>query len=184
MVFFQFPRKQPLRLNDPPIPCVIDQGANRDLSFTERFADITKVMHRKNFWYPLVWSLREYRAKAKPQGSNRVYSSPEPCVRGGSAADWRMGRDQPPLAWGQEFNRKVKSKVTPSYPELARRLNITGVVKVQVTVSANGSVKDAKVMGGHPVLVNAAMDAVKKWRFETASQETTGMVEFHFDPTQ
>ena len=89
-----------------------------------------------------------------------------------------------PLAWGQELNRKVKSKVTPSYPELARRLNITGVVKVQVTVSANGSVKDAKVMGGHPVLVNAAMDAVKKWRFETASQETTGMVEFHFDPTQ
>jgi len=90
----------------------------------------------------------------------------------------------PPVAWGQEFNRKVKSKVTPSYPELARRLKITGVVKVLVTVSANGSVKDAKVMGGHPVLVNAAMDAVKKWRFEAGSEESTGVVEFRFDPTQ
>jgi TonB family protein len=90
----------------------------------------------------------------------------------------------PPVAWGQEFDRKLKSKVTPSYPELARRLKITGVVKVLVTVSANGSVKDARVMGGHPVLANAAMDAVKKWRFEAGPEESTGVVEFRFDPTQ
>ena len=78
----------------------------------------------------------------------------------------------------------VKSKVTPSYPELARRLKITGVVKVLVTVSADRSVKDAKVMGGHPVLVTAAMDAVKKWRFEAGPGESTGVVEFRFGPTQ
>jgi TonB family protein len=51
-------------------------------------------------------------------------------------------------------------------------------------LNANGSVKDAKVMGGHPVLVNAAMDAVKKWRFEAGPGESTGVVEFRFDPTQ
>src|ERR1700704_2353892 len=89
-----------------------------------------------------------------------------------------------PLAWGQEIERKTKSKVTPVYPELARRMNITGVVKVQITVAANGSVKNVKLVGGHPVLANVALDAVKKWRFETGPQESTGIVEFHFDPTQ
>jgi TonB family protein len=88
-------------------------------------------------------------------------------------------------AWGQEeITRKVKTKVAPAYPELARRMNITGAVKVQVTVSANGTVKTAKLVGGHPVLANAALDAVKKWRFETGPEESTGIVEFRFDPTQ
>jgi len=89
-----------------------------------------------------------------------------------------------PQAWGQELNRKAKSKVAPAYPELARRMNITGVVKVLITVTTSGTVKDAKLVGGHPVLANAALDAVKKWRFEAAPQESTGIVEFRFDPTQ
>jgi TonB family protein len=94
-----------------------------------------------------------------------------------------------PLGWGQEIkgqetNRKVKSKVSPVYPELARRMNITGVVKVRVTIAANGSVKDAQLVGGHPVLASAAMEAVKKWRFETRPEETAETVEFRFDPGQ
>jgi TonB family protein len=90
-----------------------------------------------------------------------------------------------PLARGQEeINRRVKSKVAPTYPQLARRMNITGVVKIEVTVSANGSIKNAKLIGGHPVLANAALDAVRKWRFEAGPQESTGVVEFRFDPTQ
>ena len=63
-------------------------------------------------------------------------------------------------------------------------MNITGVVKVQITVATNGSVKTAKLVGGHPLLANAALDAVKKWRFETATQESTGVVQFRFDPPQ
>jgi protein TonB len=82
----------------------------------------------------------------------------------------------------EELTRKAKTKVAPMYPELAKRMSIAGVVKVQVVVAPNGSVKSTKVMGGHPLLVNAAVDAVKKWRFETASEETTGVVEFKFDP--
>jgi len=90
-----------------------------------------------------------------------------------------------PCALGQEeIARKVRTRVSPSYPELARRMNITGVAKVQITVSANGSVKDAKIVGGHPLLANSALDAVKRWRFEPAAQETIGIVEFRFDPTQ
>ena len=72
-----------------------------------------------------------------------------------------------PLAWGQEeLNRKAQSKTAPSYPELARRLNVSGVVKILITVAPNGSIKEARLVGGHPVLANAALDAVKMWRFE------------------
>jgi TonB family protein len=87
--------------------------------------------------------------------------------------------------WGQEtISRKVKSKVAPVYPELARRLNLSGVVRVEITVTTKGDVKTAKLVGGHPVLANAALDAGKKWRFEAGSEETTGIVEFRFDPAQ
>lgn len=88
-------------------------------------------------------------------------------------------------AWGQEeMNRKLKSKTPAVYPELARRMSITGVVKVQIIVATNGVVKEAKLVGGHPVLAGAAMDAVKRWRYEASKEESTGIVEFHFDPAQ
>jgi TonB family protein len=89
-------------------------------------------------------------------------------------------------AWGQEQEtiRKTKSKIEPMYPELARRMKISGVVKVDLIVAANGTVKDAKVVGGHPVLANAVLDAVKKWRFEPGSQETAETLQFRFDPNE
>ena len=83
-----------------------------------------------------------------------------------------------------EIVRRAKSKVQPAYPELARKMNITGTVKLQVVVAPNGTVKEAKVVGGHPVLANAALDAVKKWRFEPAPGESTGVVDFKFEPHQ
>lgn len=83
-------------------------------------------------------------------------------------------------ASAQEEGRKVKSKVSPAYPELAKRMNVTGVVKLRVTIAANGSVKDAKVIGGHPLLVDPAMEAVRKWKYEPG-EESTEIVEFRFD---
>jgi TonB family protein len=83
-----------------------------------------------------------------------------------------------------EIVRRAKNKVQPVYPDLARKMNITGTVKVQVVVAANGTVKDAKVVGGHPVLASAALEAVKKWRFEPAAGESSGVVDFKFEPHQ
>jgi protein TonB len=80
------------------------------------------------------------------------------------------------------MERKIKGKVAPAYPDLARRMGLTGNVKLQLVVAPNGQVKETKVIGGHPILVNAAVDAVKKWKFETASEESTGTVEFRFEP--
>ena len=83
-----------------------------------------------------------------------------------------------------ELTRRVKSKVSAVYPELARKMNLAGTVKVQVVVAPNGTVKEAKIVGGHPVLANAALDAVRKWRFEPAAVENTGIVDFKFEPHQ
>jgi TonB family protein len=83
-----------------------------------------------------------------------------------------------------EIVRRAKSRVQPVYPDLARKMNITGTVKVEVVVAPNGTVKEAKVVGGHPVLANAALDAVKKWRFEPAAVESSGVVDFKFEPHQ
>ncbi|HKS75150.1 MAG TPA: energy transducer TonB [Terriglobales bacterium] len=82
----------------------------------------------------------------------------------------------------EELSRKAKVKVAPVYPDIAKRMNITGSVKVIVVVAPNGTIKSTKVVGGHPLLVTAALDALKKWKFETAPEESTGIVEFKFMP--
>ncbi len=81
-----------------------------------------------------------------------------------------------------EFLRRAKTKVQPTYPELARKMSISGTVKIEVVVLPNGTVKEARIVGGHPVLANAALDAAKKWRFDPASSESTGIIDFKFEP--
>jgi TonB family protein len=83
-----------------------------------------------------------------------------------------------------ENGRKVKSKVAPAYPELARRMNVTGKVKLEVVITSDGRVKSTRVIGGHPILVQACQDAVKDWRFVAASEESTQIVEFDFHEQQ
>ena len=80
----------------------------------------------------------------------------------------------------EEGKRKVKSKIPPAVPELARRMNITGKVKIEVVIAADGHVKTSRAVGGHPVLVQSCLDAVKDWKFEAAPEETTQMIEFDF----
>jgi TonB family protein len=80
-----------------------------------------------------------------------------------------------------EIVRRAKSKVEPMYPELARKMHLAGTVKIEVVVAPNGSVKEARILGGHPVLANAALDAAKKWRFEPSPAESTGVIDFKFE---
>jgi protein TonB len=77
--------------------------------------------------------------------------------------------------------RKVRSKVAPEYPELARQMSVTGKVKIEATIAADGHVTGTKVVGGSPLLVNASLEALKKWRFETGPKETTETIEFEFN---
>jgi len=76
--------------------------------------------------------------------------------------------------------RKIKTKTSPTYPELARRMNVTGKVKIEVIITPDGHVRSSRVIGGHPLLVQACQDAVKEWRFFPAAEETTQVIEFDF----
>jgi len=77
--------------------------------------------------------------------------------------------------------RKVIARSAPAYPELARRMHIGGVVKIEALVRANGTVKSARALGGHPVLVDAAIAAVEKWKFEPTQNDTVEVVQVSFE---
>jgi TonB family protein len=78
--------------------------------------------------------------------------------------------------------RQIISRVEPNYPDVARRMNIQGTVKIAAEVRANGSVKSTRVLGGSPVLAEAARDAVSRWKFALGQNETTEVVQITFAP--
>jgi protein TonB len=82
----------------------------------------------------------------------------------------------------QTTSRKIKTRVEPVYPELAKRNNISGSARVELLVTPDGKVKDVKVLGGNPVLVQAVTTAVMKWRYEPATEESTVVIKFDFNP--
>jgi len=87
------------------------------------------------------------------------------------------------LGWAQnskEAQRKIRSKSNPVYPEIARRMNITGKVRIEVVVAPDGRVKSSRALGGHPLLVQACQEAVKGWRFVPAAEVSTEVYEFEF----
>jgi len=78
--------------------------------------------------------------------------------------------------------RKVISNPVPPYPAVAKSFHITGVVKVQVVIAADGHIKATEVLGGHPLLVEAVEETLKKWKYAPASGESTVLLEFDFHP--
>jgi TonB family protein len=78
--------------------------------------------------------------------------------------------------------RRVLKQPAPPYPEVAKKMHLTGTVKVQVVIGPDGMIKETKVVGGHPVLVEAALETLKMWKFAPANAETTTVLEFSFHP--
>ncbi len=78
--------------------------------------------------------------------------------------------------------RKIVTKVEAEYPGLARTMNIRGSVRVDVLVAPNGAVKSLDVRGGHPLLAQAAQNALRNWKWEPAPHETHESVELKFNP--
>ena len=78
--------------------------------------------------------------------------------------------------------RKIVNRVVPVYPPLARTMNLRGTVRLDAFVQANGTVKTVELKGGHPVLAQAAENAIRKWKWEPATHESREPIEFHFDP--
>jgi TonB family protein len=76
--------------------------------------------------------------------------------------------------------RKVLENPTPDYPPLARKLRITGSVKLTAVVGPDGLIKDVQVHGGNPVLVQEVENTLKKWKYAPAGYESKIEMEFKF----
>ena len=61
---------------------------------------------------------------------------------------------------------KLINKIQPAYPPLARQTRISGTVRLHAIIGKNGEVKQLEVMSGHPLLVQAALDAVRQWKYQ------------------
>jgi TonB family protein len=85
-----------------------------------------------------------------------------------------------PAQEASEGTRKIVTKVSPQYPPVARRLGLQGVVKMEVVIAPNGTVKSVEVIGGHPMLADSAQNVVRQWKWEPASHETHQTVEMSF----
>ncbi|HEX3544423.1 MAG TPA: energy transducer TonB [Candidatus Acidoferrum sp.] len=67
---------------------------------------------------------------------------------------------------GQVQAAKLTNKVQPMYPPLARQTRISGTVRLHAIIAKNGSVEQLEVISGHPLLVQAALDAVRQWKYQ------------------
>jgi TonB family protein len=90
------------------------------------------------------------------------------------------GQEAQTEAQNEALMHRAKVRVEPIFPELARKMNISGTVRIAVVVLPSGVVKEAKIVGGHPVLAGAALDAARKWRFEPGTVESSGVIDFKF----
>lgn len=76
--------------------------------------------------------------------------------------------------------RQIVERAAPRYPNLARGMALTGVVKIDALVLPDGTVKSVEVKGGHPVLGQAAANAVRRWKWEPFAHESHELVEVKF----
>ncbi|MGB7280764.1 MAG: energy transducer TonB [Candidatus Acidiferrum sp.] len=67
---------------------------------------------------------------------------------------------------GKVMSQKLRKKIAPIYPALARQNKIEGTVRLHLIISTDGTVKQLEVMSGQPLLVQAALDAVRRWEYE------------------
>ena len=82
----------------------------------------------------------------------------------------------------EKFSRKLVYRENPGYPITLREAHIGGIVRLEILISAKGTVDQVSPLGGNPVLIEAASNAVKKWKYAPADSESKTEVEFTFDP--
>jgi len=76
--------------------------------------------------------------------------------------------------------RKAVRHDDPEYPVIAAKMSLHGTVKLRVWIAPDGSVRRVEYIGGHPLLAESAVKAVKNWKYEAAKTESNQIVELHF----
>ncbi len=67
---------------------------------------------------------------------------------------------------GQVEATKLTHQEAPEYPPLAKTARIQGTVRMEVVIDKDGTVEDIKVLSGHPLLIESALEAVSRWRYQ------------------
>jgi TonB family protein len=80
----------------------------------------------------------------------------------------------------QEPARKVTARTVPTYPDLAKKMHLSGKVKLEVVVNPAGAVTSARIIGGNPVFESSAIEAIKQWKFEPAQNTSKTVVVMEF----
>ena len=91
------------------------------------------------------------------------------------------------LAISQGVNdvpRKLLTRIEADYPDTLQRLQIGGTVRLAVTISPKGSVENVEILGGNPILAEAALRAVRKWVYSPAPFSTVIEVSVPFVPAR
>jgi protein TonB len=90
---------------------------------------------------------------------------------------------------GNVQNAKMVKRVSPVYPPLAKQARIQGTVILSAVISKDGTIQDLKVVSGHALLIQAALDAVKQWVYQPTQLnnepvEVSTEIEVHFTLSQ
>ncbi len=122
---------------------------------------------------------------AKKEKAEQMVNSPPPPTPPPSGSNGQAVRIK--VGEGMQ-EQKLVNRVPPAYPPLASQARIQGTVRLSVVILKDGTVGNITVIGGHPLLMQAALDAVKQWRYRTTllngepvEVQTTVSVEFALD---
>ncbi|HEX6503088.1 MAG TPA: energy transducer TonB [Terriglobales bacterium] len=84
------------------------------------------------------------------------------------------------LFGADQSDRKVVHREDAEYPPIAAKMNLHGTVKMKIWISPDGTVRRLEYIGGHPLLAESALKAVKNWKYQPTSTESTSQVEIKF----
>lgn len=79
-----------------------------------------------------------------------------------------------------DADRKIVYRENPDYPAIAAQMSLHGTVKMKIWIDSSGRVRRLEYIGGHPLLAQSALKAVKDWKYEPGPKETTTQVEVKF----
>jgi Ca-activated chloride channel family protein len=125
----------------------------------------------------ILGSRKEVAQEAAPAG---VAVTPTPTIQSATSDESRGITDSAGKAKGV-----ATKKVLPTYPASAKSARASGAVQIQVTINEAGEVIDARAIGGHPLLRDAAVQAARQWRFKPTELsgkpvKTQGVLSFNF----
>jgi TonB family protein len=136
------------------------QGAEKDTLISDLNQELRRLQNR-------VTELEVRRAGGpEPPPLRQLPGTPPVSPGGTSTTPAHSVPGKPVRVGGNVQQARLIRQVTPVYSPLARQARVTGAVVLEAVIARDGSVRDLRIITGQPLLNQAAIDAVKKWRYQ------------------